>query len=44
MMNLPDQISAMVNGKGVQYLLDSARVAFTCPVYVIDAFYNLIAF
>ena len=43
-MNMPEQVNALENGKGIQYLLDSARNIFCSPIYVIDAFYNLIAF
>ena len=43
-MNALEQVSALENGKGIQYLLDSAYKIFSSPVYVIDAFYNLIAY
>ena len=43
-MNVLEQVNALENGKGIQYLLDSACKIFNSPVYVIDAFYNLIAF
>jgi len=44
MMNVLEQVNALENGKGIQYLLDCAYNIFNNPVYVIDAFYNLIAF
>jgi len=43
-MNTQDRISVLENGKGIQYLLDTAYIVFNSPVYVIDAFYNLIAY
>ena len=43
-MNVLEQVKALENGKGIQYLLDCACKIFNSPVYVIDAFYNLIAF
>ena len=43
-MGLPEKVKALENGKGIQYLMDSAYRIFKSPVYVIDSFYNLIAF
>ena len=43
-MNTQDRISVLENGKGIQYILDTANIIFNSPVYMIDAFYNLIAF
>ena len=43
-MNEIDQVNALVSGKGVQFLLDSAYQIFSCPIYVVDSLYNLIAF
>ena len=43
-MNTREQINALENGKGIQYLLDTAYTIFNSPVYVIDAFYNLLAY
>ena len=43
-MNALERISTLENGKGIQYLLDCACKIFNSPVYVIDSFYNLIAF
>jgi len=43
-MNALEQVNALENGKGIQYLLDSAYQIFNSPIYMIDAFYNLIAF
>jgi len=42
-MNVLEQVKALENGKGVQYLLDCACKIFSSPIYVIDSFYNLIA-
>ena len=42
-MNVLEQVNALENGKGIQYLLDSACKIFNNPIYMIDAFYNLIA-
>ena len=38
------QIEALENGKGIQYLLDSACKVFNNPIFVIDINYNLLAF
>ena len=43
-MNVLEQVKALENGKGIQYLLDSAYKIFSNPVYMVDAYYNLIAF
>ena len=43
-MNEIDQVNALESGKGVQYLLDSAYRIFSCPIYVVDSLYNLIAY
>ncbi|MCL2129133.1 MAG: hypothetical protein FWH35_02135 [Treponema sp.] len=43
-MNIIEQVKALENGKGIQYLLDSAYKIFNNPVYMVDAYYNLIAF
>ena len=43
-MKIQDNVKALENGRGIQYLLDSAYKIFNSPVYVIDSFYNLIAF
>ena len=43
-MNKPEQIKALENGNGIQYLLDSAYKIFNNPLYVVDADYNLLAF
>jgi len=43
-MNLVEKVEALEIGKGVQYLMDCAYKLFSSPVYVIDSFYNLIAF
>ena len=42
-MNLQEQVKALENGKGLQYLVDSAYRIFNNPIYMIDAYYNLIA-
>ena len=39
-----EQIKAIENGKGIQYLIDSAGKIFNNPMYMIDAHYNLIAY
>ena len=43
-MGVLEQVKDLENGEGIQYLLDSACKIFNSPLYVIDAFYNLIAF
>ena len=42
-MSVLEQIKALENGNGIKYLLDSARRIFNNPVYMLDAYYNLIA-
>jgi hypothetical protein len=42
-MSVVEQIKSLENGKGIQYLLDSAYKIFNNPIYVVDANYNLIA-
>ena len=43
-MGVLEQVKGLENGKGIQYLVDSAYEIFDSPLYVIDAFYNVIAF
>ena len=43
-MNVLEQVKALENGKGIQYLLDCAYKIFSNPIYMVDAYYNLIAF
>ena len=43
-MDKVERIKALENGKGIQYLLDSAYKIFNNPIYVIDVNYNLLAF
>ena len=43
-MSILGEVKALENGKGVRHLTDSAYVIFDNPLYVIDSFYNLIAF
>jgi hypothetical protein len=38
-----EQIKYLENGKGIQYLMDSAYKIFNNPVYMVDSNYNLIA-
>ena len=38
-----EQLRALENGKGVQYLLDSAFRIFNNPMYMVDSYYHLIA-
>ena len=42
-MNTLGKVRALENGKGVQYLLDSAYMIFNNPVYMVDSHYNLIS-
>ena len=42
-MNEINKIQGLENGKGIQYLLDSANMIFRNPIYMIDSFINLIA-
>ena len=42
-MSVSEQVKALDNGRGIQYLLDSTYAIFNNPVYMIDSFYNLIA-
>ena len=43
-MNIMEQVKALESGKGIQYILDSAHMIFSNPIYMVDAYYNLIAF
>ncbi|MCL2066691.1 MAG: hypothetical protein FWG99_04425 [Treponema sp.] len=43
-MNILEQVEALENGKGIQYLVDSAYMIFNNPIYMVDAYYNLIAY
>ena len=43
-MDKPEQVKALENGKGIQYLLNCAYKIFNNPFYVIDANYNLLGF
>ena len=43
-MGVLERVRDLENGRSVQFLTDSAYRIFGSPVYVIDAFYNLIAF
>ena len=43
-MDKTEQIKALENGKGIQYLLNSANVIFNNPINMIDINYNLLAF
>jgi len=38
-----EQIKALENGKGIQYLLNSAYKIFNNPLFMIDSDYNMIA-
>ena len=42
-MNKMEQIKALENGKGIQYLLNSAYKIFNNPLFMIDSDYNMIA-
>ena len=42
-MGAREQINALENGKGVQYLLESAYAIFKNPIFMMDSFYSLIA-
>ena len=42
-MNKMEQIKAIENGNGIQYLLNSAYRIFNNPIFMIDANYNMIA-
>jgi hypothetical protein len=42
-MNKIEQIKALENGKGIQYLLNSAQKIFNNPIFMIDSNYNLIS-
>ena len=42
-MSVLEQVKILENGKGIQYLLDSAYKIFNNPIYMVDAYYNLIA-
>ncbi|MCL2156350.1 MAG: hypothetical protein FWH53_11860 [Leptospirales bacterium] len=44
MSKLLEQVKALENGEGIQYLLDAACKIFTNPIYMIDSYYNLIAY
>ena len=41
-MSIVERVKDLENGRGIQYLLDTARVYFNNPVYMVDAYYNLI--
>ena len=43
-MGLAEQVKALENGRGIQYLLDSAHVIFKNPISVVDMNYTLLAF
>ena len=43
-MDVLEKVRALENGKGIQYLTDSAYRIFASPLYLLDAFYNLVAF
>ena len=38
-----EQVQALENGRGIQFLIDSAYVIFNNPLYMLDSYYNLIA-
>ena len=42
-MSVLEKVKALENGNGLQFLLDSAYFLFNNPVYIVDAYYNLIA-
>ena len=42
-MNILEKVKALQNGKGIQYLLDSAYEIFENPAYMVDAYYNMLA-
>jgi len=44
MSKLLEQVKALENEKGIQYLIDSACKIFNNPIYMIDVYYNLIAY
>ena len=43
-MGMVEQIKALENGNGLQYLLNAAFLILHNPMYIIDAEYNLLAF
>ena len=42
-MNKLEEVKALGNGKGIQYLLNSAYKIFNNPIFMIDTNYNMIA-
>jgi len=42
-MGKVEQVKALENGKGIQYLLNSAYKIFNNPIFMIDSNYNMIA-
>jgi len=43
-MGALEQVKALKQGSGIQYLMDSAYKIFNNPLYMIDVYYNLIAY
>jgi len=42
-VNILAKVKALQNGVGIQYLLDSAYEIFGNPIYMVDAYYNILA-